>query len=151
MVETLIAFRRLRTLILWKHCYKLGCQNTGVQHLVLGVAGVNANALDGNFGRGSVEVLKLQLTHVAAVHRVGPLAAETLYVEVVGTHPDFLVRVEGHADFAVLYFLVFLQIDHRLNYLGNARLVVGTQQCCAIGHNQVFTYMTQQLRKFLGR
>ena len=126
VVEPLVALGGLRRFVGRQHGGKLGGQPVGVDHLALGVARVYADAPDGNLGRGSVEVLKLQLAHVAAIHRVGPLAAEPLDVEVMGTHAYLLVGVEGYADLAVAYLLVVAQVAHGLYNLGYARLVVGT-------------------------
>ena len=67
----------------------------------------------------------------------------------VGTHADLLVGVEGNAYLAVLNLLMFLQIDHCLHDFGNTRLVVGSKQCGAVGHDQVLANVLQQLWKLL--
>ena len=46
---------------------------------------------------------------------------------------------------------MLLQIDHGLNNLSNACLVVSAQQGRAISNNQVFADVLQQLREFFGR
>ena len=100
---------------------------------------------------GRVEVLKLQLAQVTAIHGVGPLASEFLYVEVVCTHTNLLVGVKSYAYVSVTYLFVIAQIAHRLYYLSYAGLVVGAKQRCSVGHNQVFACVLQQLREFLRR
>ena len=57
----------------------------------------------------------------------------------VRTHADFLVGVERHTNLTVFNLLVFLQIHHSLHDFSDAGLVVGTQQCRAVGHDEVLT------------
>ena len=78
------------------------------------------------FGAGSVEVLELQLAHVAAIHGVCPFATKLLYIKVVRAHANLLVGIESHADVAVLYLLVIAQIAHSLYYFGDTGFIVGT-------------------------
>ena len=47
----------------------------------------------------------------------------------------------------VLYLGMLLQVDHRRNYFSNAGLVVGSQQCGAVSHNQILTLVVQQFGK----
>ena len=126
VIESLIALGGLGCLVGRQHFGKLSCQHVRIHHFTLGIAWMYADALDVYLRRGSVEVLKLQLTHIAAVHRVSPLAAKLLHIKVMGTHTNFLVGIEGNTYLAVLDFLVLLQVNHRLHYLGNASLVVST-------------------------
>ena len=74
---------------------------------------------------GSVEVLKLQFAHIATIHRVSPVAAELLHIEVVCAHANLFVRVEGNTDITMLYLRMVSQPAHCLYNLCNARLVVG--------------------------
>ena len=105
---------------------------------------MHTDAPDDNLGRGRIEVLELQFTDVAAIHGVGPVAAKALDVEMMGTHAYFLVGVEGYAYLAMTYLLMLLQIDHGLHDFGNARLVVGTQECRAIGDDEVLADVLEQ-------
>ena len=68
----------------------------------------------------------------------------------VSTHAYLFVGVESHADVAVRNLLVVAQVAHGLHDFGNACLVVGTEQRCSVGHNQVFSLVLQQFRE-LGR
>ena len=149
MVETLITLCGLRGLAGWQHAGKLCRQRVGIDHLSLGIARVYADALDGDLGRGGVEVLELQLTHVAAIHRIGPLASELLDVEVARTHAYLLVGIEGNAYLAVFHILVLFQPRHRLHDFRYACFVVGAQQRRAVCDDQVFTHVLQEFRKFL--
>ena len=151
VVETLIALRLLRRLVLRQHLGKLGGQRIGVHHFTLGIARVYADAAYDDLGRSGVEVLELQFAHVATVHRVGPVAAEALDVEVVGAATYFLVGVEGDANLSVLDFLVLLQVDHCLHDFSDTCLVVGSEQRVTIRHDEVFADVLQQFRKLLGR
>ena len=102
-------------------------------------------------GDGSVEVLVFQLAYLAAIHRVGPLGAEALHVELVRALAYLLVGVESYAYGAVLDFRVFLKVSHGADDFGNARLVVGAEQRGAVGHNQVLTFVAEQFGELLGR
>ena len=118
---------------------------------VLGVSGMHADTLDCDFCRGGVEVLKLKVAEVAAVHGVCPLAAELLNIEVVRAHADFLVGIEAHAYVAVLHLVVVSQPAHGLHNLGYASLVVSPEQGVAVGHDDVFALVSQKLGEFLCR
>ena len=148
MVESLVAFGCLGSLVGWQHHGELGGQPVGVYHLALGVSGMNAYALYRYLGRSGVEVLELEVAEVAAVHCVRPLAPELLNVEVVGPHAYLLVRVESHAYVAVLHLVVVAQPAHGLNNLGNAGLVVGAEQGVAVGHDNVLALVGKQFGKF---
>ena len=67
----------------------------------------------------------------------------------VGAHANFLVGVERHADLTMFNLLVLLQIHHSLHDFSDAGLVVGTQQCRAVGYDEVLTDVLQQLGELL--
>ena len=94
---------------------------------------------------GGIEVLELELAHIASVHGIGPLAAEAFDIEVLGAHANLLVGVEGDADDAVGYLGMVAQPAHGLYDLGDACLVVGSQEGMAIGDDKVFADVLQQL------
>ena len=150
MIESLVAFGSLGALIGRQHRSQFHSQQVGIHHLILGIAWVHAYTFYIYTRAGSIKVLKLQFAHIAAIHGVAPFATEFLYIKVVRAHTNLLVRVKGHANIAVLYLLVVAQVAHRLYYLGYARLVVGTQQCGTIRHNQVLACVLQQLGEFGG-
>ena len=147
MVEALIAVGGLGDVGLGNEGVELASQTTGVDHLALGITRVYAHTLDDDLGGSSIEVLILQVAQVAAIHGVGPLASELLDIEVMGTHAYLLVGIESHTDVAVLDFVVVTQIAHRLDNLGYTRLVVGTEQRVAVGHDDVLALVVEQLGK----
>ena len=149
VIESLVAFGLFGSLLCRQHACELCRQTVGVDHLALSISRMNAHALDGHLARSGVEVLKLQVAEVAAVHSVCPLAAELLHIEVVRAHAYLLVRVEAHADISVLYLLMVAQVAHRLHYLGYSCLVVGAQQRCAVGNDEVLAHMMQQFGELL--
>ena len=51
----------------------------------------------------------------------------------------------------MLDFVVVAQIAHRLDNLGDTRLVVGTEQRVAVGHDDVLALVVEQLGKLGGR
>ena len=151
MIEALIAFCGLRNVGFGNVSIELTCQAAGVDHLALGISCVHTASLNGHLSRCGIEVLILQITDITAVHRISPVTSELLHIEMVGTHADLLVGIEGHTNLAMLDLLVIAQVAHGLNYLCDARLVVGTEQRSAVGDNQILTFVGKQLWKFLRR
>ena len=145
VVETLVAFSLLRSLVLRNHILEFHSQSACIHHLSLGIACMNAHALDDDFSSGSIEVLVFQVAQVAAIYGVSPVAAKLLYVEMMCTHTDFFVRIETYADVAVLDFVVVAQIAHSLYDFSDARLVVGTQQGSTVCHDDILSLVSLQL------
>ena len=145
MVETLVAFSLLRSLVLRNHVLEFHSQSACIHHLSLGIARMNAHALDDDLGSGSIEVLVFQVAQVAAIYGVSPVAAKLLYVEMMCTHTDFLVRIETYADISVLDFVVVAQIAHSLYDFSDARLVVSTQQGSTVCHDDILSLVSLQL------
>ncbi len=48
-----------------------------------------------DLGTSGIEVLVFQVAQVAAVNGVSPVAGKLVYIEVMSTHTDLLVRVES--------------------------------------------------------
>ena len=119
----------------------------GVLHQVLGAAGMHREAVHGDHRVGGIEVLVLQLAHVAAVHRVGELCAETVHVKEVGALAHLFVRGEADAELAVGDVLL-LNTLHCGHNLGDAGLVVRAQQSGAVGGDQGLALPVGQLGEF---
>ena len=64
----------------------------GVDHLPLGVTGMDTAAMEGNDRIGSIEVFIFQTAQFAAVDGIGKICAELLYIEQGRTAPPFLHR-----------------------------------------------------------
>ena len=150
MVETLVAFGMLGSLPARQHGDKAVGDADRVDHLMLGITGMYVAALDGDLGGGGVEVFILELADCAAIHSVGEIAAESLDVELMGTQADLLVGVEADADLAMLDLGIALEISHSGDDLGDAGLIVGAKECCAVGDNQVIAQIIDQLGEILG-
>jgi len=151
VVKTLIALGGLGNIGLRNERVELAGQSACVHHLVLGITRMHAHTLDSHLGCRGVEVLILQVADIAAVHRIGPFATKLLHIEMVCALADLLIGIERHADIAVLDLVMVAQIAHRLHDFGNAGLVIGTEQCRSVGHNDVFSLVGQQLGKLRGR
>ncbi len=149
MVESLIALRGFRQVGFRNHVVELTSQPVGVHHLSFGIARMNADTLDKDLSTCSIEILELQLAQVTAIDGVAPFAAKLLHVEMVGTHADFLVRIESHANLSVFYLLMVAQEAHRLYYFGNTSLVVSSQESGPVRNDEVFALVQQQFRKLL--
>ena len=151
VVETLILGRALGRFGGWHQGSVLRGHAGGVDHLVLGIAWVDAHARHLYLGRGGVEILELQFAKFAAVHGVGKVATEFLHIEAVRAESDFLVGIEAHADTAVLDFGMRDEVDHCLHDFGDARLVVCAEQRMAVGHDDVLAHVVEQFGKLLRR
>ena len=98
----------------------------GVDHNILGAAGMDIAAMDGDQGRGCVEVFVFQFSHAAAVYGVGIFCAEVLQIKEVSASSDLLVRGEADAQSGI-----FAALCHELlgcgEDLGNTDLVISAQ------------------------
>ena len=108
---------------------------------------MHAHTLDLDFGTSCIEVLVFEVAQVAAVNGVSPVAGKLVYIEMMSSHTDLLVRVEAYTYVAVLDFVVVAQIAHRLYDFCNTSLVVGSQQSGAVCDDDVFALMGFQLRE----
>ena len=128
-----------------------GGQVRGVDQLVLGPAGVDRHALDGDFGRVGREGLVDDLAQVRAVQRVGEVGLEI--ARQVGMHAaaDLLVGREADADRAVRQVRVLQQVARRGHDDGDARLVIRAQQRRPGGGHDVVAHFLRQIGQRLGR
>ena len=148
--EALVAFRVFRTLAGGQQGIEFLADMDGVAHLSLGIAGVHVAALDVDLGAGSVEVLKLQLAYLAAVHGIAEIGPETGDVELDHAAADFFVGREADADLAVLELRMLHDVLHRVHNLGHAGLVVGAQQGGAVGGDEGLAHVVQHLGELRG-
>ena len=148
--ESLIPFRVLRLLLNGKQRIKLLHDAQGVLHLALRITGMHVAALHAYLGGSGIEILKLKLAHVAAVHRVGIIGAELLHVELHYAASNLLVGSEPYLNLTMPELRVLNDILHGVHNLGNAGLVVGAKQRRAVGRDQSFTLMSQHLGELRG-
>ena len=108
-----------------------------------------AYSLDMNLGSSGIEVLVFQVAQVATVNGVSPVATKLLYIEVMGTHTDFLIRIEAHTDVAMLDFLMVAEVAHGLYDFSDTCLVVCTEQGCTVCNDDIFTLVSLEFGEFL--
>ncbi len=150
VVETLVAFSLLRSLVLRNHVLEFHSQSACIHHLALGIACMNAHALDDDLGSGSIEVLVFQVAQVAAIYGVSPVAAKLLYIEVmVHPYPISSSGLKPTRMSPVLDFIVVAEIAHSLYDFSDARLVVSTQQGSTVCHDDILSLVSLQLWEFL--
>ena len=150
VIESLIVLGVFRSFPPRQHDAELVGDADRVYHFVLGIAWMHVASLERNLSRRCVEILKLKLAYRSAVHRVSPVGAETLHVKLVRAQTDFLIGIERDADVTVLDFRMSLQIFHSSDNLSDTRLVVGSEQRLAVGHDKVLTLVFAKLRE-IGR
>ena len=107
----------------------------GVDHRVLGTAGVDTEAVDRHDRRSGVEVLIADLADILAVNGVGVGRAEALYIKQACALADLLIGGEADAKLAVgaVFSDDALQRGHDLRHTG---LIIRTQQRRAIGRDE---------------
>ena len=127
IVEALVTFRRLGTLVRRQKIYKLRCHERRVDHDAFRASRVHASPayLDGR--RGSIEALILEYAELAAVNRVRLICMESVHVEKLGSVASLLIGCEGYCDAAVRHVRIIYEVCQHLHYLGNARLIVSTK------------------------
>ena len=62
----------------------------------------------------------------------------------VCTHTYLLVGIEGNAYVAMLNLVVVAEETHSLDNLGDAGLVVGTEESGAVGDDEILSNMVEQ-------
>ena len=148
MEETFIALREFRPLLNREQAVELHSDEDGILHLALGIARMHIPALDMDFGRGCIELLEFQLADLSSVHYVGIVSPESLHVELHHAASDFLVRGESDFDFPVLELRMLHHILDGVHDLSHTCLVVGSEQCRAVGGNDGFPLVGKQFREF---
>ena len=98
VVVALAALGVLRALGGRDHLLELGGQSDGVDHNVLGAAGVDHHALEGDRGLARAEALVVELAQGLAVHGVAPLGAQRVEVQELRAVADLLVGDKRHLD-----------------------------------------------------
>ena len=133
-----------------EHDDKLVGYTYGVEHLVLGISGVDVASLECHLGHGGVEILIFQLADGSTVHGVGPVGTKQVDVKLVCALAYLLVWIEGYAYVAVLDFGVLLKILYRRDDFGYAGFVVSSEQSVSVGHNEVLALVVEQFGKLGG-
>ena len=78
-----------------------------IDHRVLGAAGVDAEAVYGHDGSGSIEVLIFQFAQCATVYGIRIIRSEQLHIKMIRSGTDFLIRGKTNADLAMLFLRMF--------------------------------------------
>ena len=116
---------------------EVGCELDAVHELSLGRSRVGAAAADRDAHRARRERLDLELADPRTVERVGDIGPERIEVEVLGAASYFLVDREGDAHRGTRRIRPLGQIGDRLHDLGDARLVVRTEQRGPVARDDV--------------
>ena len=110
---------------------------------------MDAAAADIYLSGSGVEVFVLQLSHRAAVYRVGSLCSEMFYIKEIGASSHLLVRGKADADFAVWNFRVGQEkFCHRHN-LGYACLIVCSQKSRSVCDDEILSHAVQHTGEVL--
>lgn len=123
----------------------------GIDHCILGAAGVNRFAADRDDGACRVETLVLEFSEQTAVHRIGKIRTESLDVKIIRAFADLFVRREGKSDFAVRDLGMRDKIFERGHDRRDTRLVIGAEECRAVGRDDFFADEPLERGKILRR
>ena len=88
----------------------------------------------------SIKVFVLQLSHRAAVYRVGGLCSEMFYIKEIGASSHLLVRGKADADFAVWNFRVGQEKFRHRHNLGYACLIVCSQKSRSVCDDEILSH-----------
>lgn len=142
-----MAFRVLRLFAGRQHLLPLRGHRDRILHLALGIARVDAAAVEDDCRVGRIEVLVLQAAEFAAVDRVSEIRAERLDVEAVRAAACLLIRCETQANLAVPDFRMCHEVFRRADDGRDAGLVIGAQERRAIRHHDVLTLVALNARE----
>ena len=109
-----------------------------IDEFAFGITGMEAFAVNSDFGTGCIEVLVSKFTHWTAIYCKSKISTKRRYIKVVHSRPNLFIGCKADPDLAVGNFRVCNQGCHRTHYGGNTGFVVCTEQCSAIGDDQGF-------------
>ena len=147
MIETVIFFGMFGTLGGRQQRVDLANHLKRIDHLVLGVSGMDVAPLHGDLRARGIEIFILQLPFETAVHRIGELRAESLHIKEIDAPPYLFVGRETDPQFAVRNFGMGHQVFDSRHNLGHPRLIIGSQQRRTIRGNQRMSLEKGQFRK----
>lgn len=126
-------------------------QHGGVDHFVLGGAGMDDDASDGHAGLRGVEGLVGEGVASVAVNGVGEVGAVLVQVPEFGAVADFLIGAEADHHFAVFELGMPDHVLHGGHNHGDARLVVGAEKGGAVGDDERVADVFFQVVESVGR
>ena len=121
----------------------------GVDHDILGTAGVYIAAVHGDQCGGGIEILIFQLAQSATVHGVGIVGGEFFHIKAICAPSDFFIGSEADAQGGMGSLLCHQFLCGGENG-GDAGLVVSTQKSGAVGDDEMLADTVRQVGVVLG-
>ena len=149
VVEALIALGVLRTLEGRDHLLELGSHGDGIDHDVLGAAGVNHDALEVDVGVSCVEALVVELAEGLAVDGIAVRCAKFVQIKQACTVADLLVRDKRNLERRMSELRVVAQALEQGADLSHTGLIVSGKQRGAVGANDVHAHEIFEVRDLL--
>ena len=149
VVEALVALGVLRALEGGDHLLELGSHGDGVDHDVLGAAGVNHDALEVDVGVGGVEALVVELAESLAVDGVAVRCTEFIQVKQACSVTDLLVGNKRNLERRMRELGVVAQALEQRADLSHTGLIVSGKQRGAVGANDVHAHEILEVRDLL--
>ncbi len=112
MIESFITFGLFRSFHRGQHRNKLISDTNRVYHLILCISRMYVTSFKSNLCSSSIKVFKFQLSHFTTIHGIRPFTAKLLYIKLMGTFTDFLIRIESDTNLSVFDFRVFFEISY---------------------------------------
>ena len=149
VVEALVALGVLRTLEGRDYLLELGSHGDGIDHDVLGAAGVNHDALEVDVDVSCVEALVVELAESLSVDGVTVCCAKFVQVKQACTVADLLVRDKRNLERRMSELRVVAQALEQGADLSHTGLIVSGKQRGAVGANDVHAHKILEVRDLL--
>ena len=140
VIEALVALGVLRTLECGDHLLELGSHGDGVDHDVLGAAGVDHDALEVDIGVSCVEALVVELAESLAVDGISVRGTKFVQVKQACAVTDLLVRDKRNLERRMSELRVIAQALEQRTDLSHTSLIVSGKQCGAVRANDVHAH-----------
>ncbi len=148
MIETFILFGMLRCILSVEEIRILHGNEDGIDHFVLCRSRMHIPSSDFHLSRSRIEIFEFQLPKRTAVHGIGDICPESLYIKMMRASSDFFVRCKGHMDITMEKILVLGDVFKHFHDLCNACLIIGSEKSRTVSDHEILTGISAQCRKF---
>ena len=135
MIEAFTAFGVGRCFVFREFPGDLTCNESRIDHDILGFARVNIHAFYDKISTCGIEVFVCNFTFIITVNGVCKICFKIIQIKKVCAGANFLIRCDSNPDIAVRGSFQD-QLFHSGKNLGNTGFVVSTEQCCAVCGDQ---------------
>ena len=149
--ESFIAFRMLRALFFGQQGIELHGHQRGIDHNVLGRAGMNAGSANFHFCLCGIEVFIFHDAEFSAIYRIGFVCRETGTVKMGSPHSNLLVRRKGDAQLAVGELGMVVEKLYHMHDLRHTCLVIRAEKRRPVRGDERFPHVVLKFRESIRR